>query len=194
MKIKTLQCYAVGLMMSLALGAPVRATDADDTTQIKTDARAMEKENLTKQQKIDLLAKEFNVPPSTVEKLRNQGQGWGEISIGLAMSQQLMKTDPSKYPTLTDALNKIEALRASKMGWGKIANDLGFKLGPAISEAHSMRHEMEEAAEKGRSEKMEHRPDADDMNHAEKSETMERPEHSEQPERPDIERPERAGH
>jgi hypothetical protein len=58
------------------------------------------------------------------------------------MAQHLMQTDATTYPTLTAALNKIETLRSQKMGWGKIANYFGFKLGPVVSAAQHARNEL----------------------------------------------------
>ncbi len=77
-----------------------------------------------------------------MQNLRANKQGWGETTIELSMAQQLMQTDSSTYPTMTAALNKIETLRSQKMGWGKIANYFGFKLGPVVSAAQHVRNEL----------------------------------------------------
>jgi hypothetical protein len=62
------------------------------------------------------------------------------------MAQQLMQTDANTYPTMTAALNKIDTLRSQKMGWGKIANYFGFKLGPVVSAAQHVRNELRNEA------------------------------------------------
>jgi gas vesicle protein len=87
------------------------------------------------------LAQQFNIPASEVERLRNDGQGWGEIKIELSMAQHLVKTDPQTYPTFSDALKRVEEERDLGKGWGKISDDLGFKLGPVISEAQQVGRE-----------------------------------------------------
>jgi len=56
--------------------------------------------------------------------------GYGEVSITLALSQQLMKTGLSQQ----QAIDKIVGMRKSGMGWGVVARDLGLKLGGVISD------------------------------------------------------------
>jgi adenine-specific DNA glycosylase len=74
------------------------------------------------------LAKEFNVPESEIQALRSKGLGYGEAGIVLSLA--------SKLPGgITDAnIKKILALRNTqpRTGWGKIARELGFKLGQVI--------------------------------------------------------------
>jgi hypothetical protein len=178
--------YVLGGVMSVMLvTAPGHAQDMDDT-KLQTEAQRIDKDQAagTDAQKTDSLAKQFNVPESTVQNLRSQGQGWGEVTIGLSMAQKLAATDSKTYPTIGDALTKVESLRASHEGWGKIAKDLGFKLGPVVSAAHHAHHEMVETvhpekAEHGHMEKMEHHPE-----HPEHIEHLEHPEHPDRPERP----------
>src|SRR5258708_39821278 len=106
MNVKVLSSLVCGLMLTLFLTVPVRAADADDDDmKVRTEEQRIDKEASTAPQKIDALAKQFNVPASTVQDLRNKGQGWGEITIGLSMAQQLAKTDPKTFPTSSDALN-----------------------------------------------------------------------------------------
>lgn len=102
--------------------------------------------------RVDTLSKQFDVSPDTVQGLRNKEQGWGEITTELAMSRKLSKMDPKLYPTMNDALAKIEAQRADHMGWGKIAKVDGFKLGPVVREAHNARRELHETPAEERSE------------------------------------------
>ncbi len=179
-----------GLGLIMAVGVPAHADDADDT-KLQTEVQHIDKDKSVKtdEQKVDALAKQFNVPEATVQDLRTKGQGWGEVTIGLASAQQLTKMDPKTYPTLADALTKIEALRASGEGWGKIAKDLGFKLGPVVSAAHHTRHEWHETL---RTEKAEHH---EGMEKSERGEHMDRPAHPDHPDHPDHpEMPDRPGH
>ena len=133
-----------GIILVMGLGVPVWArTDADEaqliTVQKEIDSSATAPGQTTH---VQALAKQFNVAPSVVLDLRTEKQGWGEITIELAMAQRLAQTDPNAYPTLMDALTRIETLRAEKTGWGKIAKDLGFKLGPVVSAAQHARNEL----------------------------------------------------
>src|SRR5262245_26857409 len=73
------------------------------------------------------IAKQFKVDPSIVTELRNKKMGFGEITIALALSQELMKQD--KTLTQQQALDSILTKRASGEGWGKIAHSLDLKLG-----------------------------------------------------------------
>jgi len=164
---------SVSVFLWLGLFNQPAFSDTDDSARIETEQKDIDadKSPTNDAQKAGQLAKQFQVPESTVQDLRAKGQGWGEVTIGLASAQQLFKTDPKTYPTYTDALNKVEALRASGEGWGKIANDLGFKLGPVISDAHHVRHEMHHAS-------VEHpHHEVNQMEHS-------HPDHPERPERP----------
>ncbi len=97
------------------------------------------------------------------------------------MAQHLTQTHPKPFPTRTDALQKLDTLRAEKEGWGRIAKDMGFKLGPVVSAAEHTRIELIrdlQAAE--RPAKME------------KVERVDRPDRPQRPERPErVERPHR---
>ena len=132
-----------------------------------------------------------------VENLRAAKQGWGEIGIRLALAQELTKVDAKTYPTMADALAKVGDLRAGGKGWGAIAKELGFKLGPVMSEANRVRHELR-TAEKGseaRSQKLEkelRKGEGDRGTHLQKTEHpghLSRPERPERPQR--VERPDK---
>lgn len=160
----------------------------------------------------EVLAKQFKVEVGTVEQLRASKQGWGEITIRMGLAQELVKTDPKTYPTMTEALQKVGDLRAQGSGWGVIAKELGFKLGPVISEVKHARNEMraemrqvehERGAKRGmdsdrakleRGNKSDRMERAEHMEKPERMEKAERPERPERPQRPERpERPERAG-
>src|SRR2546425_3389174 len=90
----------------------------------------------------EAIAKDFKVDPSVVTDLRNRKMGFGEITIALALSQELMKRDNTLNQQ--QALDAVLAKRAAGEGWGKIAHDLSLKLGHVRSKV--------EKAEKQRSE------------------------------------------
>jgi len=132
------------LFLIMALGVPAWARANSDETQLETIKKEIDHSTTSSasNDKVKTLSSQFNVDPSVVEQLRAKNQGWGETSIELAMAQRLTQTDVKTYPTMADALNKIETLRSQKMGWGKIANSLGFKLGPVVSAASHTRNEL----------------------------------------------------
>lgn len=110
--------------------------------QLQTEQQRIDAAANTKTPRTETLATEFGVPPQTVTHLRNQKRGWSAITIELAMAQQLTRTDPATYPDMNAALTKIEALHTDGRGWGRIANDLGFKLGPVVSAVQHARHDV----------------------------------------------------
>jgi len=88
--------------------------------------------------------------------------------------------------TTEQALTKIEQLRGEKMGWGRIAKDLGFKLGPVISKVErsetAVRTADREVIERGDGKsKADHLEKASG---AERHERLDRPERAARPERP----------
>jgi hypothetical protein len=133
-----------GFIMLMAMGVPAWARSNSDEARLETVKQEIDRTAATTPQetKIQALASQYNVDPGVVQSLHDKKPGWGETSIELAMAQHLTQTDPNTYPTMTNALNKIETLRSQKMGWGKIANTLGFKLGPVVSTAMHTRNEL----------------------------------------------------
>ena len=132
------------LFLIMALGVPVWARANSDETQLETIKKEINHGTTASasSDKVKTLSSQFNVDPSVVEQLRAKNQGWGETTIELAMAQHLIQTDAKTYPTMAEALNKVGTLRSQKMGWGKIANSLGFKLGPVVSAAMHARNEL----------------------------------------------------
>ncbi len=135
-----------GMIMLFSLSTPLWARVDADEAQLETVRKDIDRDSTTTRDadKIQSLAKRFDVAPDVIQGLRANKQGWGSIGIELAMAQEFSKTDPNTYPKLTDALKQIESLRARKMGWGQIAKELGFKLGPVVSAAQQTRNELRE--------------------------------------------------
>ena len=174
-----------GMLLLFSLSTPLWARVDADEAQLETIRKDIDKDWTKTEQpnRVQSLATQFNVDPGVVETLRGKKQGWGNVTIELAMAQHLTQTDANTYPSMTEALNKIDSLRSQKMGWGKIANYLGFKLGPVISAAQHVRNEL----------RRESRPEKTATPKAEKSgkpETTVRANKPSRPERPT--RPERA--
>jgi hypothetical protein len=126
----------------LSLNPVSLRAETSEEAQLETERKGIDQNTSVDSQKVTALSEQYKVSPETVQNLRNKGQGWGEVSIGLATAEELAKKDPITYPTTADALVKIQDLRAEKMGWGKIANSLGFKLGPVISATKHTRNEL----------------------------------------------------
>lgn len=172
------------LLLAALTQSPAWAQADQDERRLETTSKAIEKEASAKghEGQVQALARQFNVAPSLVEDLRKK-TGWGGVTIQLAMAQHLTQSDPLKYPSMAEALAKIEAFRTDKMGWGQIAKELGFKLGPVVSSAEQARHELSRDLRAERPQKM------DRSDRPERVERAERPERPERPQRP--ERPER---
>ena len=125
----------------------------------------------------DRLAKQFKVDPSVVSGLRARGFSYGQSTIALALSQELMKKD--KTLTQQQALDKIVAERQAHKGWGVIAHENGLKLGHVISAVKKADKAADHIAAK---------PDSDKKmvkaEKIEKPDKMDKPDKPEKPEKP----------
>jgi len=180
------------LFLIMALGVPVWARANSDETQLETIKQEIDRgaTSSASSDKINTLSSQFKVDSSVVEQLRAKNQGWGETTIELAMAQRLTQTDAKTYPTMTEALNKLETLRSQKMGWGKIAKDLGFKLGPVVSAASHTRNELKKESRAESSPGSMKSEKSEKADRSAKAEKIGRPDTAGRPER--VERPERA--
>ena len=89
----------------------------------------------------DRIKAEFGVDDARVQALRDKNMGYGGISIALGLAQEL----PGG---ITDAnVDKVMALRQGPpvMGWGRLAKELGLKLGPVQSRVSKMSSEVRKA-------------------------------------------------
>lgn len=104
--------------------------------------------------------------------------GWGNVDNAIAIAERLLKEQGITDPTpaqLEAAMLDVLKLRADGMGWGQIANSLGFKLGEV--------KRSDNANPKG--------PSVEPVAKVERASQTEKPERPVKPERP--EKPERAG-
>ena len=124
----------------------------------------------------ETIAKQFKVQDSVVTSLRSRRMGYGEITTALALSQELMKRDKSL--TQQHALDTILAKRAGGEGWGKIAHELGLKLGDVVSEVHKADKRVDHIA------KVENGEKHDKADKVEKADKAEKPDKVEKPEKP----------
>ena len=138
------------------------------------------------------LVKDFGVTEAQVKDLRSKGLSFGEIAIALSLA----KEEPGG---VTDAnIQKVLSLRQTTppTGWGKVAKQLGVKLGPAVSSAERLakqsRGELKRSEEKSETKAEEKAEKVEKGEKAEKAEKVERAEKAERPDRPEkAERPER---
>jgi len=91
---------------------------------------------------ISRLSKYFKMPESAIQKLSLQKQGWGAITIELAMAWELNTLHSDKFQTMTDSLNGVEELRAQGKDWGYISKTLEIGLVPVVKEAKSTAKEL----------------------------------------------------
>jgi hypothetical protein len=174
----------------MALGFPIWARANSDEAQLESIRKDIDHgaSASASTNKIQTLSSQFNVDPSVVEKLHATNHGWGETTIELAMAQRLKQTDAKNYPTMAEALNKIETLRSQKMGWGKIANSLGFKLGPVVSAASHTRNELRKESRAEKSTGSQKSEKSEKVGRSTMAETTGRPEfvgHPDHPARPE---------
>jgi hypothetical protein len=169
--------------VALALPVVVSADDIKDNQkherQLQADARQLDADAARvsstpdgQRRVTERIAKEFKVQPAVVTDLRNRIGGYGQATIALALSQELMKRD--KTLTQQAALNMILAQRQAGKGWGVIAHDLGVKLGHVVSQVKKAEKATDHIAGK---------VDKADKDKVAKAEKPEKPEKIEKPEK-----------
>ncbi|MBU2573054.1 MAG: hypothetical protein KKH28_03130 [Elusimicrobia bacterium] len=141
MKNNKVQLMFAGLFLCAA-AMPAFAQKKDkEEKKLETSAGELDKsatEPEGRQRVTDKIKARFGVADARVQGLCDKNMGYGEISIALGLAQGL----PGG---ITDAnVDKIMALRQGPpvMGWGKIAKDLGLKLGSVQSKIHKMAAEV----------------------------------------------------
>jgi hypothetical protein len=190
------------IVLSTMFSGALLAQSGSDETQLQTIQKEMDKDlaqglaGRGPKSQVEALARKFHVPAGTVEDLRNRKQGWGAITIELAMAQHLSKLDPISYRTVAEALQRVKSLRDEGKGWGAVAKDLGFKLGPVVSDVQHARQELRVEGERLKDQlKVEKAMEKADrtarVDRSAQIERTSRPERMERPERPM--RPERSG-
>ncbi len=115
---------------------------ANDTEHdLKVAAQRIDKAAVSPQgaeKVIASLSEKFKVPQSTIQDLRAQKLGFGEISILLALSEATGKP----------ASQLLQQFKSGE-GWGKIAMSEGVKLGPVISAVERANPDIGGAKSKG---------------------------------------------
>jgi hypothetical protein len=135
---------------------------------------------------IERIRREFHVSEGVIQYLHEQRNlGYGEIVILFSLADRL------PGGATRENVDKILAMRegSPKMGWGRIAHQLGEKLGPVLADVEDIgRCDRPDKPERG--EKVEGAGHKDRAERAERGHRAERAERAERRER--GERPEKA--
>jgi hypothetical protein len=99
--------------------------------KVDTDTRALAATPDGRKRIAEAIAKQMDVTDKLVTDLRGRKLGYGELTVALALSRQLMKRDKV---TQQQALDRVLGPRKSGQGWGAIARDLNLKLDDALSD------------------------------------------------------------
>ncbi|HJS67701.1 MAG TPA: hypothetical protein VJ760_10285 [Nitrospiraceae bacterium] len=190
---------SVWASMGHAVLAQTGSTSEEATLRTAQQALDRDSTGRSTASRAEALATQFKVESQVVENLRIAKQGWGEIGIRLAVAQELTKVQSTNFPTMTESLARVGDLRSEGKGWGAIAKELGFKLGPVVSEANRVSHELRAEAREtetgSQKPDKEFRKDDEQSGHMQKpdrTEFMSRPERPERPQHPErIDRPEK---
>jgi hypothetical protein len=99
--------------------------------KVDSDTRATASTPDGRKRIAEAIAKQMDVTDKLVMDLRGRKLGYGEITVALSLSRQLMKRDKV---TQQQALDRVLGPRKSGQGWGAIARDLSLKLDDVVSE------------------------------------------------------------
>lgn len=128
----------------------------------------------------------------------NGPMGYGEVNITLAIAEKMIAsgertdlqsalTDTTTTTTNTDGTTTtttttgVLTMRADGMGWGQIANELGFKLGEVMRSDRAVANA--DRATKAKAERTERVAKAERPTRPERAQRPERPERPQKPER-----------
>ena len=99
--------------------------------KLDSDTRAAAATPIGRRRIAETIAAEMKVSEKLVTELRERKLGYGEITVALALAQQLVKRE---NVTQQQALDRVLGSRKSGQGWGAIARDLGLKLEDVLAE------------------------------------------------------------
>lgn len=164
------------------IDATIDVTIEDDVDSIDDTASTPDGQTTV----VDKIEKEFGVDEATIQDLRAQKFGYGEITIALSLAERL----PGGLTP--ENIDKVVSMRQGPpvAGWGNIARDLGLKINPAAERldriddetakperAVKVKHEGTEGLEKAQKpERVEKAQRPERVEKVEKIERIERPE------------------
>ncbi len=99
--------------------------------KVDTDTRALAATADGRKKIAEAIAKQMDVSDKLVSDLRGRKLGYGELTVALGLSRQLMKRDKL---TQQQALDRVLTPRRAGQGWGAIARDLGVKLDDVLGD------------------------------------------------------------
>jgi hypothetical protein len=99
--------------------------------KVDSDTRALAATADGRTRIAEAIAKQMDVSDKLVSDLRGRKLGYGELTVALGLSRQLVKRDKL---TQQQALDRVLTPRRAGQGWGAIARDLGVKLDDVLSD------------------------------------------------------------
>lgn len=139
MKYRKVEFILAGLMLCAAAVPAFSQAKSKEEKKLEAGAAELDKKDPEGQRRVaDKIKAEFKVDYERLVGLHFKGLRDGEIAVTLALAQSL-------HGGIRDEnLHRIVALREGPppAGWGKIAKDLGLKLGPVISKVRKISAEV----------------------------------------------------
>lgn len=131
--------FMLGVAVLLANSGTVIAASTEEKKleQEIEDLNHRGRDDQGNQQVVRKLEQEFSVSESQVTSLRDRNLGFGEIAVVFSLAKKM----PGGITD--DNVNRIMTMRQGPptMGWGRIAQELGTKLGPVVSEVKHVNRE-----------------------------------------------------
>jgi hypothetical protein len=136
---RTALLFILGLAVLLAGSGTAMAVSTDEKKleQEIEDLNQRGRDDQGHQQVVRELEQEFSVSESQVTSLRDRKLGYGEIAVVFSLAKKM----PGGITD--DNVSRIMTMRQGPptMGWGRIAQELGSKLGPVVSEVKHVNRE-----------------------------------------------------
>jgi len=181
--------YLAVAAIGLALSAPARSSqdpkqDSKDERALSAAVASLDKTGSQpegQQAIISRLETRFNVDQARIDGLRSQNFGFGEIATILALAEKMQGgINDANVQTILTMRNGPPVV-----GWGQVAQKLGEKLGPVISQVNEVARAARQTGDKPEHANTTQKPDKPD-----KPDRPDRPDKPERPDRPDTpERP-----
>lgn len=189
-------CFA-GVGSAVQAAEPETLPAAGDTAVVPAPAETAPAEtSVPDAQRIKELAAKFKVPEATVSDMRQtRKMGWGEINTAFSLAKAMVDkgmletpaegtTGEGKALTLETALAQLLALREAGAGWGKVAQQCGFKLGEIKRSDNAVKKDSTASAKTERVEKIDKVEKPEKPERAQKTERVDKPAKVEKPDKP----------
>lgn len=134
------------MVLPLAAAEPPPGPLDEEEQALAAEKAAIDEEAVSPEppeERAEILARQFGVPREVVLDLRSNWRlGWGAIVVELAMARSLRLADPATYPAVTDALKRVQAVRADGKEWGRAAHELSLDLDPVVKSVQQAREAL----------------------------------------------------